>query len=138
MMHSRHSSLSPLLIAITAACVFAQTSSAQPFPPGTAVTLFLDASGNLPEPDPGPPTDMLVFTGGRTFVIEIPGCSIYPMPLQNAVLVDSDGGRSSRMVSVIVETVEPVPPGTRLSGFVNAGPCTSGGIPCRKYAATVK
>ena len=112
--------------------------------PGTPVTVYLEAAGNQPEPDPGPPTDKLVFTGGRTFSIELPGCTDTSLPLRNAVLVDANGPRSSRTVSAIAR-IEPsgtevvaIPPGTRLIQFLSAGSCTSGGIAYRKYISIVE
>ena len=127
-----------LLVAFSGTLLVSQPSNAgPPLPSGTSVTLFLDTSGNVPEPDPGPPTDMLVFTGGRTFLIAIPECFEARLPLQNAVLVDADGPRSSRLVSAIV-VGDPIPSGTRVTGFAPGVTCTSGGITYKKYTGTVE
>jgi len=118
------------------------TSSLSATPPplasGTSIVVFLDTSGNLPEPDPGPPADMLLFTGGRTFLASVPGCSDHPLPLQDAVLVDADGPRSSRQVKVLIDGPDAIPPGTRVKGFAPGIACLSDGIVYKKYTGTVE
>ena len=126
-------------IGFSGALLMSQPSNAAgPLPSGTAVVVLLDTSGNLPEPYPGPPTDMLVFTGGRTFLTELPGCHEGQLPLRSAVLVDAGGPRSSRLVNVFVLGPDPIPPGTRVTGFVPGITCISGGIVYRKYTGTVE
>ena len=135
-----------LIVAITLSGILVSPASkaGQPLESGTVVVFFLEASGNQPEPDPGPPTDMLLFTGGRIFSIELPGCSDILLSLHNAVLVDVNGPRSSRTVSVIAFPVPvageavPIPPGTRLTSSNAAGGCISDGISYRKYYAVVE
>ena len=70
------------------------SNAAGPLPSGTFVEVYIDASGNQPDPDPGPPTDMLVFTGGPTDSTVLLGCEEVAVR-QDAILVDRDGGRSS-------------------------------------------
>lgn len=76
-------------------------------------------------------------------MIELPGCTDQALPLQNAVLVDSNGPRSSRIVSAIIQ-IPGLPPGTaapagtRVGAFVASGGCVSEGIVYRKYTATVE
>jgi hypothetical protein len=117
--------------------------AAGPLPSGTGVIVWLEASVNQPEPDLGPPTDMLVFTGGPTFLVDL-DCFDEPEYRQNAVLVDVNGRRSSRAVSVIAQHAHvegeavPVTPGTRVTNFIPAGGCNSGGITYRKYVGTVE
>ncbi len=113
-------------------------AGAEPLPSGTVVTLFLPTNGNLPEPDPGPPTDKLVFTGGKVVESSLPGCSDSAMPLQNAVLVDPGSQRSGRIISVFISIADSVPPGTRLTGFNGSGNCISDGVTYRKYTATAE
>ena len=132
-------------ILVSGVLVSSPSNAGQRLESGTSVILFLEASGNQPEPDPGPPTDMLIFTGGRTFSIELHGCSETSLPVQNAVLVDANGPRSSRTVSAFVMPVFVsgglffgLPSGTRLTGFQPAGSCISGGIRYRKYSTTVE
>jgi len=117
--------------------------AADRLPSGTEVTIFIEADSNQPEPDPGPPTDILVFTGGRSYSIELLGCSDQFLALQQAILVDADGPRSSRAVSVAVPPIAAaaatvVPAGTRLEEFRASGGCTSGGISYRRYIAKVQ
>src|SRR3989442_1119434 len=121
---------SVFLILGLAAFGLTQVIQAQRLPSGTPVIVFLDAAGNLPEPSDDPPRDMLVFTGGRPFSIGLSGCSPETLPLQNAILVDPQGGgRSSRATVVAVKAPgdDPLPPGPRLTGFSPAGSCISDG-----------
>ena len=132
-----------LAVVLLASGIFVSlpSNAAERLEPGTPLTVYPEAGGNQPEPDPGPPTDKLVFTGGRTYQIELLGCTTKPLPLQNAVLVDADGPRTSRTVSVMtnhVGTSEPIPAGTRLAGITSAGSCASGGVVYREYSATVE
>ena len=114
------------------------SNAAAPLPAGTGITVFLDTSGNLPEPDPaGPPNDMLIFTGGRTFSSSLDGCTDQPVTLQNTVLVDSGGSRASRLVFAFVQR-DAVPAGTRLTNLTASISCTSNGIEYRKYQGTVE
>lgn len=47
-------------IGFTGALLLSQPlNAAGPLPSFTDVTVFLDTSGNLPEPNPGPPTEPL-------------------------------------------------------------------------------
>ena len=113
--------------------------SAPPLQSGTSVVVFLDTSGNLPEPDPGPPTDMMVFTGGRSFLAQLPGCSDTPLALQDAVLIDRDGPRASRHAKVFLAPgQDAVPAGTRLKNFASGIACLSDGIVYKKYTGVVE
>ena len=111
-------------------------------PSGTTVTFFLATAGNLPDPDPGPPTDVLVFTGRPTFLTTLPECNPDQLLVQDAVLVDAAGGGSSQKLSVFQDTTygqgQLIPPGTRLLRFQVGDNCTSGGLGYRKYTASVE
>lgn len=112
--------------------------NAAPLAAGTSVVVFLSTEGNLPEPDPGPPTDKLIFTGKKVIDTPLPGCSDSNMPLQNAVLVDPGTTRGGRIISVFVVSADSVPPGTRIGGFGQGVTCTSDGVTYKKFTGIVE
>ncbi len=133
-----------VVIAIAVALWLPRSSSAQPLPSGTTVIVFFDTSGFVPEPLDAP-QDKLVFIGGRSFLIDMPGCAApqFMFPLQQAVLVDPGGSRTGRVALVVVAGVgatglEPVPPGTRLTALGSGITCTSGGILYLKFTGTTE
>lgn len=106
--------------------------------PGDPVSVLIPASGNQPEPDPGPPTDKLIYTGGRVTTVDAAGCQVGSFPLQNGVLVDPAAGRGGRIEGVITLTGDAVPPGTKLKTFNFVTDCTAGGIAYKRYTAVVE
>jgi len=120
------------------AVIVSSTSGARAQQPGEAISVLIPAAGNQPEPDPGPPTDMLVITGRSLGTVNVAGCGAGEHPLQMAILVDPDGGRASRRVEVInINQGTPIPPGTRLLNFDFQTDCTIGGEAYKRYTAVV-
>jgi hypothetical protein len=106
---------------------------------GDLVVFLIPADANQPEPPSGP-NDQLVYTGGRVTSIDTTGCAAGNHPVQNAVLVDPDGGRSGRIIGLVtISQTDPVPPGTRLKNLTEETPsCTIGGTIYRRYRGTVE
>jgi hypothetical protein len=105
---------------------------------GEIVTILIPAVANQPEPPSGP-NDQLVYTGGRVTSIDTTGCVLGSHPVQNAVLVDPDGGRSGRIVGVVtISHTDPVPPGTRLKNLGEQPPCVASGTAYRRYQGIVE
>ncbi len=142
--HACATSVIALVVAGVAATVTspglvgAQGNNVPPYP-GDGITVLIPVSSNQPEPDPGPPTDMLVFTGRSLGTVNVAGCSTGEFPIQRAVLVDPDGGRASRNLEVVNITVLPqIPPGTRLRSFAFQTICSAGGVLYKRHTAVVE
>src|SRR5438552_18191953 len=133
-----------LLGVVSGVSAVAQEANGQVAPTsGERITLFLRNVDLECGPLDNCAPDMLIFTGGPTFQLaSFPGCSGGDVAIvQNAVLVDPNGVRSGRHVSVIVAAFNPwgasgpspVAPGTRVSDFVGGTPCFSNGVDYRTY-----
>lgn len=105
---------------------------------GETVTFIIPIDANQPDPPVGR-VDKLIITGGHITTTDVPGCAVGSRPVQNAVLVDPDGGKSGRLTGVIlVSHSEAVRPGTRLTNLVHQTSCESGGIVYNRYQGTVE
>src|SRR6058998_22220 len=93
-----------LLIGFSGGTALAQQTNGDAGPVSDEEIIVFVQAADLPPLDSGIGVDVLVFTGGSTFQLSsFSGCNT-PGPdlfLQNAVLVDRNGVRSGRHVSVI-------------------------------------
>jgi hypothetical protein len=125
-------------VVMCSAVLLLATQPALALQSGDIVEFLIRTDSNQPDPPSGP-TDKLIFTGGRVTSIDTSGCAPGTHPVQNAVLVDPAGGRSGRIVGVIVSSeTDPIPPGTKLTSIQATGVCTTGGATYNRYQGTVE
>lgn len=137
---------SATLVAVVAALgiLLALPYSAMALNTGDTVQFLIPTASIQPEPEVGPKTDKLLYTGGSVTTSVGTGCATTgSYPIQNAILVDPGAGRSGRIVGIITTFQtgggsEALNPGTTIVNIAFLVDCSIGADTYKKYTGTVE